>query len=91
MIAKVERISRVNGISNNLGSYGQRQGYAENNGGREFEKELNSALRQKEREKREVVLESGQPYILSVTRATQSLFYQNGLPEERLGHYLHGI
>jgi len=91
MIAKVERISRINSIGKDLGSYGQRQGYADSNGGQSFEHELKSAMQGKRQDVKKSEIQIDQPYVLSVTRATHSLFYQNGIPEERIGNILHGI
>lgn len=91
MIARVERISRMNGVTKKVSAYGQRQGYADSNGGSGFERELQSAMQVKKdtRVQSEPVI--GQPYLLSVTRVTQSLFYQNEMLSDRLEEYLHGI
>ena len=78
MIERIERISRVNGIAPQ--GYGQRQGYADSNGSKAFDEEFKNAMKEKKSEVKEVKVDDA--YALNVTRATQSLFYQNGLPAE---------
>lgn len=85
MTRKVERISPIRGARMDAeGSLHQRQGFAGDGGafGRTLHREL--------QKNKKIVPDSGAdvPYVVDVTRATQSLFYHDSSFITRVGKYL---
>lgn len=63
-----------------------REGFAENGGGKNFERQLRQAMK-KRQEEREA--SAAGAYVLEVSRPTQSFFYDRQASLERIRAYLH--
>ncbi len=92
MKGRIEKISPVSSVSFDVArSFEDRRGFAEHGNGQPFQKLLHQALQKKP----VVSLSKGESasseaYVVNVTRATQSLFYQDGAEvKERLEHLIH--
>ncbi|MGN0941798.1 MAG: rubrerythrin [Selenomonadaceae bacterium] len=81
---KVEKISRVTPVAYDIGrQYTERRGGAGLADGEAFQHQLDSAMKKKRKMRRTTETEEPRgmtvsaPYEVDVTRATQSLFYQD--------------
>ena len=91
MKGRVERISPVQSVTFDVArSFEDRRGFANYNGGQTFQQLLDRAMH-KVRKPLASASDGGSSdaYVLNVTRATQSLFYQGGMLPEGLGSLVH--
>lgn len=93
MKGRVERISPVQGVAFDVArSFEDRRGFADHNGGQSFRQMLDKAMQTVKRpfasaKPRETGISDA--YEVNVTRATQSLFYNDGTVLEGIGNLLH--
>ena len=94
MKGRVERISPVHGVAFDVArSFEDRRGFADHNGGQSFRQMLDKAMQTAR--KPFASAETSEPkqpsdaYVLSVTRATQSLFYKDGSVLNGIGNLMH--
>ena len=94
MKGRVERISPVQGVAFDVArSFEDRRGFADHNGGQSFRQMLDKAMQTARKPFTSAeTSEAKQPsdaYVLSVTRATQSLFYKDGSVLDGIGNLMH--
>ena len=93
MKGRVERISPVHGVAFDVArSFEDRRGFADSNGGQSFRQMLDKAMQTVKKpfapaEPNETKLSGA--YEVNVTRATQSLFYNDGTALKGIGNLLH--
>ena len=93
MKGRVERISPVQGVAFDVArSFEDRRGFADHNGGQSFRQMLDKAMQTVKKpfasvKPRETGISDA--YEVNVTRATQSLFYNDGTVLEGIGNLLH--
>ena len=93
MKGRVERISPVQGVAFDVArSFEDRRGFADHNGGQSFRQMLDKAMHTVRKpfasaESSEVRMSDA--YEVNVTRATQSLFYNDGSVLEGIGNLVH--
>ena len=94
MKGRVERISPVHGVAFDIArSFEDRRGFADHHGGQSFRQMLDKAMQTVRKpfapaETSEAKLPS-EAYALSVHRATQSLFYEDGSVLNGIGNLIH--
>ena len=93
MKGRVERISPVQGVAFDVArSFEDRRGFADHNGGQSFRQMLDKAMQTVRKPFASVEKGEAKPsdaYVVNVTRATQSLFYNDGTALEGIGNLLH--
>ena len=93
MKGRVERISPVQGVAFDVArSFEDRRGFADHNGGQSFRQMLDKAMhaaRKPFASAKSSETEISDAYEVNVTRATQSLFYNDGTVLEGIGNLLH--
>lgn len=86
MVRRIERIAPVRGISYDIAnSREERRGVFDGGGRGEFRQHLENFLRQPMKTASSETETLSKPYALQVTRATQSLFYENGSVLQGIG------
>ncbi|MBP5199122.1 MAG: hypothetical protein J6Z82_00525 [Schwartzia sp.] len=93
MKGRVERISPVQGVAFDVArSFEDRRGFADHNGGQSFRQMLDKEMQTMKKTLASVGTDETGPsdaYVVNVTRATQSLFYEDGTVLKRIGNLLH--
>ena len=93
MKGRVERISPVQGVAFDVArSFEDRRGFADHNGGQSFQQMLNKAMHTARKPFASAKPNESGPsdaYVVNVTRATQSLFYDDGTVLEGIGNLIH--
>ena len=92
MKGRVERISPVQGVAFDVArSFEDRRGFADHNGGQSFRQMLDKAMQTVRKPFASAEKGEAKPsdaYVVNVTRATQSLFYNDGTALEGIGNLL---
>ena len=93
MEGRVERISPVHGTAFDVArSFEDRRGFADHGGGQSFRQMLDKAMHSVRKPFASAKPSESKPteaYVVNVTRATQSLFYNDGTALERIETLLH--
>ena len=93
MKGRVERISPVQGVAFDVArSFEDRRGFADHSGGQSFRQMLDKAMQTVRKPFASAEKGEAKPsdaYVVNVTRATQSLFYNDGTALEGIGNLLH--
>ena len=93
MKGRVERISPVRGVAFDVArSFEDRRGFADQSGGQSFQQMLEKAkqtVRKPFVSAKSSEAAQSEAYVVNVTRATQSLFYNDETVLEGIGNLIH--